>query len=60
LKKTLEVDLNNRESQLQNEILAIQDDIEILLHLVKRREEELLDVRQQLSTNNSHKSNAAA
>ena len=56
----LEIDLKNRESQLEDEIIAVQDDIEILLQLVGRREKELLDIRQQLFSINSHKSNAAA
>ena len=43
-----ETNLQSRGSQLHYEIVSIQDEIEILLHLLEIREKELIDVQQQL------------
>ena len=43
----LEIDLKNRESKLHSEILSIQDEIEMLLFTLKKREEELIYIQQQ-------------
>ena len=39
--------LEKKEKELQNEILGIQDEVEMLLDLLERREKELIDVQQQ-------------
>lgn len=59
MNNNLEIELQNRETQLRNEILSIQDEIEILLHLLENREQELIDVHLQLSSVNA-KENVAA
>ena len=42
-----EIDLKKRESKLHSEILSIQDEIEMLLFTLKKREEELIYIQQQ-------------
>ncbi len=49
MNKKVEADLNSRKTQLQHEIVSIQDEIEMLLVLLDRYQNELDQVEQKLS-----------
>lgn len=44
----LEIDLKYQESKLKGDIEIIQKEVELLLYLLDRREQELLNIQQQL------------